>query len=142
MKHTPTPLVCPFCGSIPEIGHAKITHCSLHGDPAQEIFVRCKKHECVARPKVSAGDVYNGGLEKARQEAIEKWNVRVPVNSHDELLEANQAMQAALNQIADYATCEDDWTDDLESVCDIAKKALVELGMKTIEKSIADVEQR
>lgn len=88
MKHTPTPLGCPFCGSTPEIGHAKITHCSLHGDPAQEIFVRCKKHECLARPKVSAGDVYNGGLEKARQEAIEKWNVRVPVNSHDELLEA------------------------------------------------------
>lgn len=37
MKHTPTPLGCPFCGSTPEIGHAKITHCSLHGDPAREV---------------------------------------------------------------------------------------------------------
>ena len=67
-------VACEFSGIKPEIGHAKITHCSLHGDPAQEIFVRCKKHDCPARPKVSAGDVYNGGVEKAREEAILKWS--------------------------------------------------------------------
>lgn len=71
-------LGCPFCGSIPEVGLAKKTYCSLHGDPSQEVFVRCKKHECPARPKVSHGDVYNGGFDNAKKEAIEKWNARNP----------------------------------------------------------------
>lgn len=77
VKHTPT-RDCPFCGSIPEIGLSKKTYCSLHGDPSQEVFVRCKKHDCPARPKVSHGDVFNGGFDKAKQEAIEKWNTREP----------------------------------------------------------------
>ena len=69
---------CPFCGSIPYIDQGKLNHCQLHGEPMQSIIVHCKKHECAAKPSVSAGDIHNGGLVKAQEEAITLWNRRAP----------------------------------------------------------------
>ena len=51
-------------------------HCQLHGDPYQAIEVYCFENYCPAKPKVAAGDVYNGGESKAREEAINLWNRR------------------------------------------------------------------
>ena len=67
---------CPFCGSIPFIDRGKQGSCQLHGEPFQAVLIHCKKHECAARPKIEAGDIYNGGWEKAEAEAIERWNRR------------------------------------------------------------------
>ena len=75
---------CPFCGGTPIFQHAKLTHCSLHGDPAQEIIIRCNNNDCVAKPSVRAGDIYNGGEQKARNEAVEKWNVRKDITNISE----------------------------------------------------------
>lgn len=55
---------------------------------------------------------------------------------YEELVETAKIMHKALNQISDYSTCEDEWSDDLESVCEIAKNTLTELGMRTIEKAL------
>ena len=50
--------------------------CQLHGEPFQAIQIHCKKHECPAKPRVSAGDIFNGGRPKAEDEAIALWNKR------------------------------------------------------------------
>ncbi len=71
-----TPLPCPFCGKAPRICLGKKGHCQLHGDPYQAIEVYCFENYCPAKPKVAAGDVYNGGEGKAREEAIALWNRR------------------------------------------------------------------
>lgn len=65
---------CPFCGSTPKIELGKKQYCQTHGDPSQEVIVRCpnRYHTVI----VGAGDVYNGGEAKAREEAIERWNTR------------------------------------------------------------------
>lgn len=69
-------LGCPFCNSQPFIEDGKRGSCQLHGEPFQPIIIRCKKHECHAKPSISWGDIYNGGRLKAIQEAAQKWNKR------------------------------------------------------------------
>lgn len=56
----PTPLPCPFCGSIPRI---------IKGDVYSRAFViRCENaHSCAARPRLS---------RKTEQETVEAWNTR------------------------------------------------------------------
>lgn len=68
--------ICPFCGSIPFVEQGKKGNCQLHGEPFQAVVVHCKKHECPAKPRISAGDIFNGGYEKAADEAISLWNRR------------------------------------------------------------------
>lgn len=85
VKHTPALKGCPFCGSIPKFIHGKKTYCSLHGDESQTVIVKCTNSDCVSRPKVETGDIYNGGLDLAKQEAFEKWNKRVWKFNHDSL---------------------------------------------------------
>ncbi len=67
---------CPFCGNIPFIDLGKRGNCQLHGEPFQSVIVHCKKSDCAAKPSVQAGDIYNGGKEKAENEAIGVWNRR------------------------------------------------------------------
>lgn len=62
-----------FCGRPPIRGMAKKTSCQMHGEPSQAVTLHCRP-DCFARPFVSAGDVYNGGKEKAYQEAEKIWN--------------------------------------------------------------------
>ena len=77
-KLLPKPEGCPFCGSQPRIERGKRGSCQLHGEPFQGVVIRCAKHECPVKPKVQAGDIFNGGEEKAKQEAIQIWNTRIP----------------------------------------------------------------
>lgn len=51
---------CPFCGDIPFIDLGKQGSCQLHGETFQAVIAHCKKHECHAKPRVQAGDIYNG----------------------------------------------------------------------------------
>ncbi len=97
MTHTKL-LPCPFCGSTPKIRHGKLGHCQLHGDPFQDIIVKCCNHNCVASPSVKAGDIYNGGLDLARKKAVEKWNIRFN-NTHVDLLEAAKDACLMINEI-------------------------------------------
>jgi hypothetical protein len=107
---------CPFCGAVPKIEHAKITYCQLHGEPAQEIIVKCKNPDCSSNPSVRAGDVYNGGVDKARQEAISKWNTRKEaVKSHEGLVNALKAIRLRSN---------DSSNGFLEAIYSIAEEAL------------------
>lgn len=71
-------LPCPFCGNAPFVVLGKRGNCQLHGEPFQAVVIRCKKHDCPAKPLVSAGDIYNGGEQKARGEAAKVWNRRHP----------------------------------------------------------------
>ena len=73
---------CPFCGSKPFIELGKRGSCQLHGEPYQAIVIRCKKHECPAKPRIEAGDIYNGGEGKAKNEAANIWNTRTGA-THD-----------------------------------------------------------
>lgn len=66
---------CPFCGGIPRFDLGRREHCQLHGDVSQAVRLYCY-HDCPARPAVIAGDVYNGGLDKAKAEAAALWNKR------------------------------------------------------------------
>lgn len=75
------PLTCPFCGCIPKINPAKKTHCQLHGEPSQKMAVYCDWKDCFAKPRVEAGDIYNGigdaiYKKEATNEAIKVWNTR------------------------------------------------------------------
>ena len=67
---------CPFCGGRARIELCKITRCQLHGDPSQAVRVHCFHKFCHARPSVLAGDIFNGGYDKAKNEAIAAWNTR------------------------------------------------------------------
>lgn len=69
---------CPFCGYRPSINLGKLTGCQLHGEPMQSVVIRCHWDKCPAKPSISAGDIYNGGREKATAEAIAIWNHRTP----------------------------------------------------------------
>ena len=70
-------LPCPFCGDTPYIDLGKRGTCQLHGEPFQSVIIHCKKHECPAKPSISAGDIYNGGKAQAENDAIKKWNKRL-----------------------------------------------------------------
>ena len=70
-----TILPCPFCGKTPRLEKGKKSFCQLHGEPSQPMIVRCANTSC-CRPQWAAGDVFNGGEEKAKLEVIEKWNTR------------------------------------------------------------------
>lgn len=70
------PLNCPFCDTKPRFKRGLKTSCQLHGEPMQGIVVYCWEHECHAKPSVEAGDIFNGGDEKAKAKAINKWNKR------------------------------------------------------------------
>ena len=71
-------LPCPFCGGRPRVDLAKKTFCQLHGEPSQQVTVYCYHADCVSKPSVSAGDVFNGGEAQAREKAIAAWNRRAP----------------------------------------------------------------
>jgi hypothetical protein len=73
------PEPCPFCGRKPRVELGKKGHCSLHGEPFQPALIRCTTTDCPAKPQVQAGDVFNGGLAQATNEAIAKWNTRAPI---------------------------------------------------------------
>jgi hypothetical protein len=73
----------------PVTGLAKHHHCQLHGEPSQAVIVRCKTVLCPAKPCVAAGDIYNGGKEKARNEAIAKWNVAIASTELERLTREN-----------------------------------------------------
>jgi hypothetical protein len=68
--------LCPFCGSKPKIKLGKKGHCQLHGDPYQGVVIYCDNHECKIKCGVEAGDIYNGGETKAREEVKKIWNTR------------------------------------------------------------------
>jgi hypothetical protein len=87
MENKPELLPCPFCGCNPKISLGKKTHCQLHGEPSQGFIVFCDWRDCVAKPKVEAGNIYNGiGDEiykkEAREEAIKAWNTRTPLQTN------------------------------------------------------------
>ena len=88
---------CKCCGSRPFIDKGKRGSCQLHGEPFQAILIVCKKRECAAKPKVEGGDIFNGGEQKAKLEAIDKWN-RVNANL------AISTLQTLLNQAAEALT--------------------------------------
>ncbi len=44
----------------------------------QSVTIFCKWDKCPAQPKISAGNIFNGGKPKAIQEAIAIWNTRKP----------------------------------------------------------------
>lgn len=67
---------CPFCGFLPYVDLGKKGSCQLHGEPFQSVLVHCKKQECPAKPSIQAGDIYDGGKDKAEEEAVAKWNRR------------------------------------------------------------------
>ena len=67
---------CPFCGEKPFIEDGKRGNCQLHGEPFQPIVIRCHCRSCPARPAISAGDIYNGGRDKAILEAAKVWATR------------------------------------------------------------------
>ena len=67
---------CPYCGSIPYVDLGKQGSCQLHGEPFQAVLIHCKNYKCPAKPRVEAGDIYNGGNEKAWAKAIQLWNTR------------------------------------------------------------------
>lgn len=69
-------LPCPFCGGKPVVQDGKKGHCQLHGDPFQGMRIYCKTNGCPAHAGLERGDIYNGGKEKAREEAIAAWNRR------------------------------------------------------------------
>lgn len=74
---------CPFCGCRPKISLAKKTHCQLHGEPSQAILIYCDWKDCSAKPRIEAGNIYNGigdvlYRDKETKEAIEVWNTRTP----------------------------------------------------------------
>ena len=71
-------LPCPFCGGRPRVDLAKKTFCQLHGEPSQQVTVYCYHVDCVSKPSVSAGDVFNGGEAQAREKVIAAWNRRAP----------------------------------------------------------------
>lgn len=58
-----------------------------------------------------------------RQEAIEKWNVRVPVNSHDELLEAAKDAYEQLRLINSVSSKDEDLQTKLETM-EMLEKAI------------------
>jgi hypothetical protein len=90
---------CPFCGSKPFVEQGKRGSCQLHGEPFQSVVIRCKKQECPAKPLIQAGDIFNGGYEKAKAEAVAIWNTR-PENS---LIEENRKLRDALEKIKNEA---------------------------------------
>ncbi len=51
-------LPCPFCGSRAVIELGKRESCQLHGEPFQGVVIRCKKHECFAKPKIEADKLF------------------------------------------------------------------------------------
>lgn len=69
---------CPFCGSNPHISLGKKGSCQLHGEPFQSVRIHCDKRECLFKPSIQAGDIFNGGKEKATEEAAKLWNTRAP----------------------------------------------------------------
>ena len=73
-------LPCPFCGSRPIIREGKKGHCQLHGDPYQGIKVSCPNSGCAAWAGLEAGDIYNGGIDKAKDTAITAWNRRTDLS--------------------------------------------------------------
>lgn len=87
---------CPFCLSKPSIETGKLYHCQLHGEPSQAIVIRCKNNSCFARPSIQAGDIYNGGKNKAQLQAIKKWNTR-PIE--DELTAQRDALLEAAKNV-------------------------------------------
>jgi hypothetical protein len=68
---------CPFCGDLPHVGLGKKRHCQLHGEPMQGVLVYCTSNNCVVKPLLVAGDIYNGGEEAARKVAFATWNRRL-----------------------------------------------------------------
>jgi hypothetical protein len=68
---------CPFCGNLPHVGLGKKRHCQLHGEPMQGVLVYCTSNNCVVKPLLVAGDIYNGGEEAARKVAFATWNRRL-----------------------------------------------------------------
>ena len=75
---------CPWCGCQPIIHLGKKTGCQLHGEPMQGIVIECNFHGCPVRPRLQAGDIYNGGQDKAKQEATVLWNTRTANPPSDE----------------------------------------------------------
>lgn len=67
---------CPFCGCLPIIHLGKKTGCQLHGEPMQGIIIRCNFNGCFAKPSIETGNIYNGGHDNAKTEAIKAWNNR------------------------------------------------------------------
>lgn len=63
-----------------------------------------------------------------RQEAIEKWNVRVPVNSHDELLESAKDAYEQLRLINSVSSKDEDLQTKLESMEMLEKAITASLG--------------
>lgn len=57
---------CPFCGGLPRSDLSKITYCSLHGEPSQAVFNYYYHADCLARPKIEAGNVFFGGRDRGR----------------------------------------------------------------------------
>lgn len=99
-------LPCPFCGSTPHIQFGKLNHCQLHGDPYQAIKLCCANKECPTRPSLEAGDIHNGGKEKALAEAIVKWNTRpTPQTPVDVRIRIAAALERLCQQLPDGANC-------------------------------------
>lgn len=79
-------LPCPFCGEK-YLSKAlnKKTFCQLHGEPSQSFCIACINPKCHAQPRVSRGDKFNGGEQKAYLEAAAAWNTRQLTQDKGEL---------------------------------------------------------
>ncbi len=78
-------LPCPFCGEkYFSKALNKKEFCQLHGEPRQSFYIACVNPKCHAKPRVSAGDKFNGGESKAYQDAAALWNTRTPPNNKGE----------------------------------------------------------
>lgn len=93
------PEPCPVCGRKAIIGEGKKTGCQMHGEPMQAATVSCRP-DCFGRPFVSAGDIYNGGKLKARQEAIKIWNEKCHASVADLVQRELAEAYAALDKLA------------------------------------------
>jgi hypothetical protein len=56
---------CPFCGSNPHSGPAKVQYDQLHGEPFQNFKIWCP-HNCASKSGPN------------RESATENWNTRTP----------------------------------------------------------------
>ncbi|WP_306127922.1 Lar family restriction alleviation protein [Roseovarius sp. MMSF_3350] len=99
----PELLPCPFCGVPPRIRLGKKGSCQMHGDPFQPVVIECDYSQCRRVVMVSAGDVYNGGEQKARREAAEAWNTRDTRQQAEAVGAAYEAAAASFDKQAEEA---------------------------------------
>lgn len=97
---------CPFCGSKPKLFLGKKRSCQLHGNPYQGIIIKCSNPYCIAKDGSEFGDVFDGGEQKARQEAVDKWNTRAAPTVEPQTVTDNTAVISNMQKRIDELEAE------------------------------------